>query len=131
MKLSAVAILLLGACASDGTNGTNGTNGSDGTNGMNGSAGTNGSDTVPSAPAGVYTLANQVAGNQVSSMLRGENGNLTRDNEYATGGAGTAAGLGSQGAIAWDKKTQRFFGVNAGDSTLSMMSIDKDGVLTK
>jgi 6-phosphogluconolactonase len=134
MKLSAVAILLLGACASDGTDGTNGTNGangSDGTNGSPGTNGTNGSDTAPAAPSGVYTLANQVAGNQVSSMLRGENGNLTRDNEYATGGAGTAAGLGSQGAIAWDKKTQRFFGVNAGDNTISMMSIDKDGVLTK
>jgi 6-phosphogluconolactonase len=132
LKLSAVAILLLGACASDGTdgtNGTNGTNGSDGTNGTNGSNG--GSDTTASAPAGVYTLANQVAGNQVSSFLRGENGNLTRDNEYSTGGAGTAAGLGSQGAIAWDKKTQRFFAVNAGDNTISMLGLDNDGVLTK
>jgi 6-phosphogluconolactonase (cycloisomerase 2 family) len=131
MKLSAVAMILLGACASDGMDGTNGTNGMNGADGTNGSNGTNGSDAAPSAPSGVYTLANQVAGNQVSSMLRGENGNLTRDNEYATGGAGTAAGLGSQGAIAWDKKTQRFFGVNAGDSTISMMSLDKDGVLTK
>jgi 6-phosphogluconolactonase len=134
LKHSAIALVLLGACASDGkdgTNGTNGTNGSNGTDGTNGSNGNNGSDDAPTANPGVYTLANQVAGNQVSSFLRGENGNLTRDNEYSTGGAGTAAGIGSQGALAWDKKTQRFFAVNAGDNTISMLQIDQDGVLTK
>ena len=122
LKHSAIALLLLSACASDGKDGTNG---SDGTNGHDGS------DVTPTANPGVYTLANQVAGNQVSSFLRGENGNLTRDNEYATGGAGTATGIGSQGALAWDKKTQRFFAVNPGDSTISMLQIDQDGVLTK
>ena len=133
-KHSAIAILLLGACASDGTDGMNGANGADGMNGANGSNGadgTNGSDATSQADPAVYTLANQSAANQVSSFLRGENGNLTRDNEYATGGAGTSAGLGSQGSLAWDKKTQRFFSVNAGDNTISMMAIDQDGVLTK
>lgn len=133
LKQSAIAILLLGACASDGMDGMNGANGTDGTDGTNGTNGTDGKDgkdgVTPAGPA-VYTLANQSA-NQVSSFLRGENGNLTRDNEYATGGAGTAAGLGSQDALAWDKKTQRFFSVNAGDNTISMLAIDEDGVLTK
>ena len=136
-KLSVIAMLLFGACASDGTdgmngsNGTNGADGTDGTNGTDGTDGTNGTDATVKAGPAVYTLANQTAGNQVSSFLRGENGNLTRDNEYATGGAGTAAGLGSQDAITWDKKSQRFFAVNAGDNSISMLSIDADGVLTK
>lgn len=130
LKQSAIAILLLGACASDGKDGMNGMNGTDGTDGTNGSDGANGSDTTPSAAPGVYTLANQTAGNQVMTFLRGENGNLTRDNEYSTGGTGTSAGLGSQGALAWDKKTQRFFGVNAGNHTVSMMALDKDGVMS-
>ncbi|CAN5573472.1 hypothetical protein BH11MYX1_BH11MYX1_29460 [soil metagenome] len=134
MKLSAALVLLLSACASDGAdgaNGGNGTNGTDGTNGTNGSNGTNGTNGTPYADPGVYTLMNQTAGNQVGSFLRGENGNLTRDNEYATGGTGTAMGTGSQGALTWDAATQRFFGVNVGDNTISMLQIDKDGVLTK
>ncbi len=131
MKLAASLVVLFSACASDGADGTNGTNGTDGTNGTNGSDGTNGSNGTNVADPGVYTLLNQTAGNQVATYLRGENGNLTRDNEYATGGAGTAAGIGSQGAIAWDAATQRFFAVNPGDNTISMLQIDKDGVLTK
>jgi 6-phosphogluconolactonase len=133
LKGTAIAILLLGACASDGAdgmNGMNGTNGTDGTNGSDGTDGSNGSDATASAAPGVYTLANQTAGNQVMTFRRGENGNLTRDNEYATGGTGTSAGLGSQGALAWDKKTQRFFSVNAGNHTVSMMALDKDGVMS-
>ena len=130
-KLSAIAILLLGACASDGSDGTNGADGSNGSNGNNGNDGSDGSDVSAKAPPGVYTLANQVAGNHVAVMLRGENGNLTRDNEYTTGGAGTAAGLGSQGALVWDKASRRFFAVNAGDNTISMLALDEDGVLTK
>lgn len=136
-KASALAITLFGlavaGCATDGKDGTNGTNGTNGTDGTNGTNGTNGSDGAPgpelAAPA-VYTLANQVAANQLASYLRGENGNLTRDNEYSTGGTGTAAGLGSQGAVAWSKKWQRFFAVNAGNNTVSMMQIDQDGVVT-
>ncbi len=136
LKLTSIAIVLLGACASDGmdgSNGSNGTNGTDGTDGTNGTNGTNGGagmDVTEKAPPAVYTLANQAAGNHVAVMLRGENGNLTRDNEYATGHAGTAGGLGSQGALVWDKASQRFFAVNAGDNTISMLAIDKDGVLT-
>jgi 6-phosphogluconolactonase (cycloisomerase 2 family) len=136
-KASALAFsmfgMLLGGCATDGKDGTNGTNGTNGSNGTDGSDGTNGSNGTPgpelAAPA-VYTLSNQVAANQLASFRRGENGNLTRDNEYTTGGTGTAAGLGSQGALAWSKKWQRFFAVNAGNNTVSMLAIDQDGVVT-
>lgn len=133
-------VLLLGACATDGKDGTNGTNGNDGADGTNGTNGTNGSDGADGpqgpagpelAPGGVYTLANAAAGNSVASFLRGENGNLTRDNEWATGGAGFGAGLHSQGGIVFDKASQRFFAVNAGNNTISMLAIDSDGVLTE
>jgi 6-phosphogluconolactonase (cycloisomerase 2 family) len=136
-KASALAIslfgLALGGCATDGKdgmNGTNGTNGTDGTNGTNGSDGSDGNPGPQLAGPAVYTLSNQVASNQIASFLRGENGNLTRDNEYGTGGTGTAAGLGSQGALTWSKKWQRFFAVNAGNNTVSMLSIDADGIVT-
>ncbi|HEY4183236.1 MAG TPA: beta-propeller fold lactonase family protein [Kofleriaceae bacterium] len=142
LKLTSIAILLLGACASDGSdgmdgmdgtngaNGTNGSNGSDGTDGTNGTNGANGADAPDVAPHGLYTLANQAAGNNVASFLRGENGNLTRDTEWSTGGMGSGSGLGSQGGLVWDKKTARFFAVNAGNNTISMMSIDGDGALS-
>ncbi|CAN5710207.1 lactonase family protein [soil metagenome] len=138
LKLSSIALVLLSACASDGSdgmngangmNGTDGTDGTDGTNGSNGSNGSNGADAPDIAPHALYSLANQTTGNNVSAFLRGENGNLTRDTEWSTGGAGTGAGLGSQGALVWDKATKRFFGVNAGDNTISMMSIDNDGAM--
>jgi 6-phosphogluconolactonase (cycloisomerase 2 family) len=138
-KQSAIAIMFLGACATDGamgndgtngSNGTNGTNGTDGTNGTNGSTGATGPAGPELAPPGVYSLSNAAAGNDVATYRRGENGNLTRDNEFGTGGLGLGAGLGSQGAIAWDSNTQRFFAVNAGDNSISMLSIDSDGVLT-
>lgn len=141
-KLTMIAAFMVGACASNGTdgmngtngtNGSNGTNGADGTNGTNGTDGTNGSNGAPGpqlAPPGVYSVANDTAGNSISAYLRGENGNLTRDNEFGTGGTGLGSGLGSQGAIAWSSKWQRFFVVNAGNNTVSMMAIDSDGVLT-
>jgi 6-phosphogluconolactonase (cycloisomerase 2 family) len=136
LKLSTITILLFAtACASDGmdgmdgTNGMNGANGEPGMNGSNGSNGTDGEDAVLAPPA-VYTLANQSAGNKVASFLRGENGNLTRDAEWSTGGMGTGGGLGSQDSLVWDKATKRMFGVNAGDNSVSMLSIDDDGVMT-
>ncbi len=139
-KCSVVALFLLGACASDGkdgapgapgasgTNGTNGTNGSDGSDGSDGPPGPAGPEL---APPGVYTLANAAAGNQVAAYLRGEDGNLTRDNEFDTGGAGFGVGLHSQGGIVFDNASQRFFAVNAGDNTISMLAVDSDGVMTK
>jgi 6-phosphogluconolactonase (cycloisomerase 2 family) len=78
---------------------------------------------------GVYTLANASGPNQVATYLRGSNGNLSREGRFDTGGAGLGAGLGSQGSIVFDAKSQRFFTVNAGDHTISMLSIDADGNL--
>src|SRR5689334_5969778 len=48
----------------------------------------------------VYTLTNQVAGNAVAVFNRAADGTLTAAGTVATGGTGTGAGLGSQGAVA-------------------------------
>ncbi|MGH7296239.1 MAG: lactonase family protein, partial [Polyangiaceae bacterium] len=39
-------------------------------------------------------------------------------------------GLGSQGALVFDAGTGLFFAVNAGDSSISMLSLNEDGSLT-
>jgi len=46
------------------------------------------------------TLTNQVAGNAVAVFNRSADGTLTAAGTIATGGTGTGAGLGSQGAVA-------------------------------
>ena len=123
----------IGGCVTDGKDGMQGAQGPQGPAGSNGSNGSNGSQ-GPAGPdvalPGVYTLTNATGTNQVASYLRATTGNLSRDGHWDTGGAGTNAGLGSQGALVFDEKTQRFFAVNAGDNTISMLALDEDGAMT-
>src|SRR5260221_10143048 len=51
------------------------------------------------APGAVYVMTNAPAGNAVLVFNRADNGALTPAGSYATGGTGTGAGLGSQGAL--------------------------------
>ena len=67
----------------------------------------------------VYTLTNAASGNAVAVFGRAADGSLTPDGTVPTGGLGTGAGLGSQGAIVLDRG--RLFAVNAGDDTVSML----------
>ena len=123
----------IGGCAMDGKDGTNGTQGPQGPAGSNGSDGQNGTPGAPGpdiALPGVYTLTNASGTNQVAAYLRAETGILSRDGHFDTGGAGAGAGLGSQGALVFDQETQRFFAVNAGDDTISMLALDSDGAMT-
>ncbi len=131
-----ISMGLLGACVTDGADGQDGVNGQDGTDGMNGTDGTDGAN-GPQGPAGpelappaVYTLTNAAGGNQVASYLRGESGGISRDGKFATTGNGTGAGLGSQGSLVYDKKLGRFFAVNTGDNSISMLGLDADGQMT-
>jgi hypothetical protein len=48
---------------------------------------------------------------------------------FATGGNGTGAGLGEQGAIAYDTAANRLYVVNAGDDSFSIFSVAADGSL--
>lgn len=78
----------------------------------------------------VYTLSNSPAGNEVLSFGRTPDGNLAPAGSYATGGTGTGAGLGSQGAIVLDRDEDRILAVNAGSDSVSLFRVGRDGRLT-
>lgn len=73
----------------------------------------------------VYTLTNQASGNEVAIFERAADGSLTPAGSVGTGGAGTGAGLGSQGALVLDD--DRLFAVNAGSNTVSMLRVGHRG----
>lgn len=139
--IAALSTALVG-CVNDGKDGEDGRTGMDGAAGAPGPAGSAGAPGPAGSagapgPAGpqlalpaVYTLSNATAGNQVAAYLRSNSGNLSRKGSYTTSGAGLGRGLGSQGSLVFDRTSQRFFAVNAGDNTLSMLSIDAQGDLT-
>jgi len=138
-KLGCLAVLsfVIGGCVSDGTDGPTGPEGPEGTDGTNGTDGAMGGagPIGPEGPRlalpGVYTLANANGVNEVAAYVRASNGSLSRRGRFDTGGAGIGSGLGSQGSIVFDAKLQRFFGVNTGDNTISMLAIDADGNLAR
>jgi len=88
--------------------------------------------TVPAANAAgsargaVFTQTNSVSGNAVAVFARGGDGSLTQTATYATGGAGTGANLGSQGAVALTDNGKRLFAVNAGSNSVSEFSVNGD-----
>jgi len=88
-------------------------------------ASTNGRLNDPSHGA-VYAITNATTGNGVAYYARGANGALTPVATYATGGAGTGAGLGSQGAVAL--AGHRLFAVNAGSDSISEFFVGNDGL---
>src|SRR5687768_12343483 len=51
------------------------------------------------SPGAVYTITNEASGNEVAVYQRSVNGSLTFMAAYPTGGLGSGAGLGSQGAV--------------------------------
>jgi 6-phosphogluconolactonase (cycloisomerase 2 family) len=84
----------------------------------------------PDAPPAVYILSNEADANRVVVYERAANGALQASSAYATGGKGSANGLGSQGALIFDAETKQFLAVNAGDHTLSLLALNADGSLT-
>src|SRR2546430_2718105 len=79
-------------------------------------------------PRAVYTLTNQVAGNAVAVFNRSADGTLTAAGTIATGGTGTGAGLGSQGAVALSDDGRRLFAVNAGSNDVSVFDVGPAGL---
>ena len=73
----------------------------------------------------VYTLTNSASGNAVAVFERDRDGSLTARGTVATGGNGTGAGLGSQGALILDGN--RLLAVNAGSNSLSLLHVDRRG----
>src|SRR5436190_4108484 len=67
----------------------------------------------------VFTITNAAAGNGVVSFARNADGTLTYVSTVPTGGTGTGANLGSQGAVALTENGRRLFVVNAGSNSIS------------
>jgi 6-phosphogluconolactonase len=76
----------------------------------------------------VYVLSNQPSGNAVITYTRAADGTLNPSGSYATGGTGTGAGLGSQGAVVVDDTESFLYAVDAGSSTLTSFRIGEAGL---
>src|SRR4051794_34867924 len=83
---------------------------------------------VANAAHTVYTLSNSPTGNAVLAYSH-DHGQLVANGSYPTGGNGTGAGLGSQGALVLSKNGKRLFAVNAASNTISMFAVDALGHL--
>ena len=77
----------------------------------------------------VYTMSNRSAGNSVLGFRVEGEGLFTPIGTFSTGGNGTGAGLGSQGAIALAEGGSRLLAVNAGSDTVSAFAVDEGGQL--
>lgn len=71
----------------------------------------------------VYTENNSPAGNSVMVYSRAADGSLSYTGQYPTGGTGTGAGLGSQGAVTLTKDGHWLFAVSAGSNQLSLFQV--------
>ena len=74
-------------------------------------------------PRAVYTLTNQTTGNAVAVFTRSADGTLTPAGSFATGGTGTGAGLGSQGAVVLSDDGRWLLAVNAGSNDVSVFQV--------
>ena len=142
-----------GAAGATGANGAPGTTGAQGAHGEAGAPGAQG----PAGPAGppgsqgpageagapaphpdagasvapnaVYMLSNDATQNEINEFTRAADGSLTPFGSFPTGGAGAGAGLGDQGALAFDSTHNLFFAVNAGDNSISELQLETDGTI--
>ncbi len=80
------------------------------------------------SPGAVYTLTNSPAGNAVAVFGRAADGTLAPQGQFPTGGAGTGSGLGSQGAVVLSGGGRQLFAVNAGSDSISLFSVQTNGL---
>jgi 6-phosphogluconolactonase len=71
----------------------------------------------------VYTLSNGANANEVLVYNRTAGGQLSFADAYATGGAGTGSGLGSQGAVTLSEDNRWLLAVNAGSNSVSSFRV--------
>jgi 6-phosphogluconolactonase (cycloisomerase 2 family) len=90
--------------------------------------GTAGAASKHHSSGSVYTLTNSTAGNTVAVFERAKDGTLTPNGTYPTGGTGTGANLGSQGAVILSENGHHLFAVNAGSNSISQFRITHDGL---
>ena len=80
------------------------------------------------AVGAVYTLSNAPGGNAVLVYPRTADGQVAAPIAVATGGAGTGAGLGNQGAVILTRNEKWLLAVNAGSSSIAAFAVDRDGL---
>ncbi|HEY7076081.1 MAG TPA: beta-propeller fold lactonase family protein [Solirubrobacteraceae bacterium] len=80
------------------------------------------------APQAVYTQTNSAAGNAVQVLARGDDGRLVPAGSFPTGGNGTSAGLGSQGAVALSGNRRVLLAVDAGSNDVASFRIERGGL---
>jgi len=79
--------------------------------------------------ATLYTETNDTTGNKVQVYDTSPDGNATLRSEVPTGGLGSGAGLGSQGAMALSETSDYLFAVNAGSNQVSSFKVERNGSL--
>ena len=80
------------------------------------------------AAGAVYTLTNAANGNAVLAFDRSRDGALSPAGNFPTGGLGTGAGLGSQGALVASENGRWLYAVNAGSNEISVFAVGEDGL---
>jgi 6-phosphogluconolactonase len=78
----------------------------------------------------LYTESNTSGTNEIIAYKIKNNGDLEWISSTSSGGAGSGAGLGSQGALALDKDHKWLYAVNAGSNSVSSFKVNNDGSLT-
>lgn len=76
----------------------------------------------------VYVETNTIRGNVVAVFARDGGGTLRAVAAFATGGNGSGAGLGSQGAVILSPDERHLLAVNAGSGTVSSFLVSNDGL---
>ena len=76
----------------------------------------------------VYTESNGTAGNAVLLFDQLPDGRLVPAGQVPTGGRGTGAGLGNQGALALTRNERWLLAVNAGSNSLSVFEVQRHGL---
>ena len=77
----------------------------------------------------VYTMTNAAGGNAVLAYARAADGTLSLRGTFPTGGTGTGAGLGSQGAVTISADGQWLAAVDAGSNDVALFVVGPDGGL--
>lgn len=81
-----------------------------------------------SGNGGVFTLTNSPSGNAVAVYSRDATGGLHFENFVPTGGLGSGAGLGSQGALTLTDNGRWLLAVNAGSNDVSTFAVGPKGL---
>ena len=79
-------------------------------------------------PGAVYVQTNQAGGNTIAIYQRSTDGTLAMSGMVPTGGLGTGAGLGSEGALVLSGDGRLLFAVNAGSNDISVFQVGANGL---